>query len=52
LVDAVAETTRFNFEQVFELPVLEFLGLVKYVDYKRRKEQAQIDKMKGKTRIA
>lgn len=34
------------------MPILEFLGYVKYVDYKRRREQAAMDKMKGKTRIA
>ena len=51
-MDAVAETTRFNFEQVYEMPILDFFGYVKYVDYKRRREQAAIDKMKGKIRIA
>ena len=51
-MDAVAETTRFNFEQVFEMPVLDFFAYVKYIDFKRRKEQAAIDKMKGKIHIA
>lgn len=34
------------------MPVMEFLAYVKFTDYKRRREQAQIDKMKGKNRIA
>lgn len=51
-MDAVADTTKFNFEQVYELPIMDFFAYVRYIDYKRRREQAAIDKMKGKIRIA
>lgn len=44
--------TRFNFDEVFALPVMDFAAYVKYVDYKRRREQAAIDKMQGKMRLA
>lgn len=48
----MSETTRFNFDEVFNLPILEFFAFVRYIDRKRRKEMAQMDKMKGKMRIA
>lgn len=31
---------------------MDFLAYVKYVDYKRRREQAAIDRIQGKMRIA
>ena len=34
------------------MPILEFFAFVRYVDRKRKKEQASLDKMKGKMRIA
>lgn len=48
----MSETTRFNFEQVFDLPILEFFAFVRYIDRKRRKEQAMMDKIRGKMRFA
>lgn len=48
----MCECTRFNFEDVFRMPAVEFLGYCKYVDYKNRRRQAEADRLKGKTRIA
>ena len=34
------------------MPVLEFWGYCRYVDWKNRRRQAEIDKLQGKNRIA
>lgn len=51
-MDAVAETTRFDFDRVLEMPVMDTLGYAGYINWKRRREQARIDKETGKIRIA
>lgn len=47
-MDAVSDTTKLNFNEVFRLPILEFLTYIDYVNYKRRKEEEQIRKMNAK----
>lgn len=48
LMEAVAEVTRLNFNQLYEMPAIEFLSYVSYVDYKRRKEEQMIREFKAK----
>lgn len=47
-MEAVAEVTRLNFNQLYEMPAIEFLSYVSYVDYKRRKEEQMIREFKAK----
>ena len=46
--EAVAELTRFNFERVFRMPVMEFLAYLAFVNYKRRKEEQELAKINRK----
>ena len=48
----MSEATRLNFEEIYRMPVLEFWGYCKYIDWRNRKRQAEIDRLQGKTRIA
>lgn len=51
-MDAVSETTKFNFDEVFRMPVVEFWAYCRYIDWKNRRRQAEIDRIQGKNRIA
>lgn len=46
--EAVAELTRFNFERVFRMPVMEFFAYLSYVNYKRRAQEQELKKINKK----
>lgn len=52
LVSNVHQETGFNFQEVFELPVTDFLAYLAFINEKREREQAEIRKLKNQTRIA
>ena len=41
--------TRFNFEECYRLPAIEFFAYLDYSNYRIQREQREIDRMK-KTR--
>lgn len=50
-MEAVAEVTRLDFTQIYEMPAIEFLSYACYVNYKRRREEQQIKEFKAKNKI-
>ena len=46
------EETGFNFAEVFELPAIEFISYLAFINEKRARREADIRKLKGQTRIA
>ena len=51
LVEAVSETTRFDFDKVFESPVRDFIAYLAYINEKRSRERAEVLRLKGSTSI-
>ena len=51
MISAVHEETGYNFGQVYELPAIEFLTYLAYINNKREREQAEILRLKNQTRI-
>ena len=51
-IEAVSEATRFDFNEIYRLSVLEFWGYCRYIDWRNRRRQAEIDRLQGKNRIA
>ena len=45
---AVAELTRFNFERVFRMPVIEFFAYVAYVNFDTRRRERELQKINRK----
>ena len=52
LVGAVHEETGFNFDEVFNSPARDFIAYLAYINEKRSRQEAEIRKMKGQTRLA
>lgn len=48
----MSETTRFDFDKVFESPASDFLAYLSYINEKRAREKAEILKLRGQQRIA
>lgn len=48
----MSEATRFDFNEIYRLSVLEFWGYCRYIDWRNRRRQAEIDRLQGKNRIA
>lgn len=49
---AVADLTRFDFERVFNMPVMEFFAYVAYVNFDIRRQEnkmRQINRKYGRT---
>lgn len=46
--EAVAELTRFDFNQVFSMPAMEFFTYLSYINYKRRKQDAELKKINAR----
>ena len=47
-VEAVSQLTRFDFERVFRMPIMEFFAYLAFVNYKRRKEEQELAKINRK----
>lgn len=43
--------TRYNFGQVYDMPVMEFFTYVSYIRYKKAKEEQKIREFKTKHHI-
>ena len=48
LIEAVSETTKFDFDHIFQMPIVETLAYLSYIKIKRAKEAAQIRRLKAK----
>ena len=42
-VDAVSELTRLNWNQVYELPAIDFLIYIKFYNWKQKKREQQLN---------
>lgn len=47
-VEAVSDLTKYNWKQVFDMSALEFFVFLRYVNYKRVKEQRELRKLMKK----
>lgn len=50
-MEAVSETTRFDFDKVFDSPARDFIAYLAYINEKRGRERAELLRLKGQTRI-
>lgn len=50
LMEAVAEMTKYNFSQIYDMPIVEFLTYTAYLRYKAKKEEEQIRQFNIKNR--
>lgn len=46
MIEAVKETTGFNFDHIFEMPIVETFSYLTYIKEKRAREAAQIKKLR------
>ena len=44
-VKAVSELTRFDFERVYRMPVVEFFCYVAFYNFRQRREEEQLRKL-------
>lgn len=51
LVQAVSETTLLNFNEVFEMPITDFLAYLTYINDKRNRERAELMRAKGSIKL-
>lgn len=51
LMEAVAELTRYDFEKVSQMSVMEFFAYVCYINWKRTKERLQLEDFRRKNRM-
>ena len=51
-MSAVHGETGFNFNEVFELPVTDFLAYLAFINEKNARREAEVRKLKGQVRIA
>lgn len=51
-MSGVHEETGFNFNEVFYLPVTDFLAYLAFINEKRARQEAELMKLKNQTRIA
>ena len=49
-VAAVSDMTKFNWNEVYRMPVIEFFAYIAYVNYRRRKEEQELAKINRKYR--
>ena len=49
-IEAVKDLTGFNFERVMNMPAIEFFTYLSYINYKKRKEEQQLIKLRAKHR--
>lgn len=49
-MEAVAEMTRFNFEEVYNMSAMEFFAYCSYLKYKQKKEEDRIRQFKAQHR--
>lgn len=47
-VQAVSDLTKYNWKQVFEMSALEFFAFLSYYNYKMRKQEQEIKRMRRK----
>lgn len=50
-MEAVSETTGFDFDKVFESPARDFIAYLAYINEKRARERAEVLRLKGSTSI-
>ena len=50
MIRSVAETTNFNFEDIFRLSALEFFGYLKYINERARRQIIEQKKMEAQAR--
>jgi len=48
LIDAVSQTMNHSWEQTFEMSAETFLGLILYIKAKNKKQEEEINKIRGK----
>ena len=52
MISAVAELTKFNFEEIFQMPAQDFIVYIKFVNERNRREaerqRMEIAKMRAK----
>ena len=48
---AVSDLTRFNFDECYRLPFLEFRVYLEYSNYRVKQEQREIDKLSKRKRF-
>lgn len=48
LVEAVSELTRYDFEKVYSIPVVEFFTYVSYIKWREKKREQDLKKINKK----
>lgn len=43
--------TRFNFNEVFDMPAIEFLNYLTYYNFRKRREQKQLEDFRKQNKI-
>lgn len=51
LIEAVSDLTKYDFQKTFAMSVYEFFAFISYINYKRTKEKAEIDKFRRQNKI-
>ena len=47
-VQAVSDLTKYDWEKVFKMSALEFFAFLSFVNYQRRKEQLEMQRINAK----
>jgi hypothetical protein len=50
-VNAVSEITKLNWTQVFDITILEFFAYLAFYNYRKRKEQQEIEAFRRKNKL-
>lgn len=49
-VEAVSDLTKLTWPKVFQMSAVEFFAFLSYVNYKRRKEEQELQRINAKYR--
>lgn len=47
---AVAELTNYTFAEIYEMPALEFLTYIRYINFDRKRQEREIKKAQKRKR--
>lgn len=47
-VQAVSDLTKYDWEKVFQMSAMEFFAFLSFVNYQRRKEQLEMQRINAK----
>lgn len=50
-MEAVSNLTKFDFDKVYEMPIVDFFQYVAYINWKRKKEEKELREFQNKNRI-